>query len=484
MADSARLSELRAREQELIGSILIIEATVFVNQQALDRKTALLESATPAERTALNSEIAQLQATITQEKTRLGTLQSQLNVVTAEILDLEQELFPSPVPPPPPPPPPPSPALTALAKLPITTPIDAAKVLKTKLPSVSIPGLDKGQVAGLLSSTKAAVDKAKSAVTGALAMPAGLAAATSAAAAALGGAKAAAAAGLGSAAASALTNLAKTKLTEVTSAAGIGNLGLKPEQLEAQGLIKPGAIQMFLASKPVPAPTQEDTAEAERINKEGGQTTAAQVAVNRQLNTVLSSAAVWAGKDQINGLASLVKNTDLQSKIQQTSLKGSLDAIKKLGAVTGGETSAQLGALTQAAAKFGPAVTELWTKGLATPDLTSEINNLTKNAEQAVSLVNTQLKNLGALPFNPAGAVGTVKREVLNNAFARVLGDAKIPLPKFGGVAAAAASAFSSSTPDDQLVYTGTDVIVWDRINSERVQRGLPGLADIGYPRP
>jgi hypothetical protein len=45
-------------------------------------------------------------------------------------------------------------------------------------------------------------------------------------------------------------------------------------------------------------------------------------------------------------------------------------------------------------------------------------------------------------------------------------------------------AALSSGTPDSELIYTGNDEIVWDRINQERLRRGLPGLAAIGYPRP
>lgn len=41
-----------------------------------------------------------------------------------------------------------------------------------------------------------------------------------------------------------------------------------------------------------------------------------------------------------------------------------------------------------------------------------------------------------------------------------------------------------TGTPDNQLTYGGDDYIVWDRINSERIRRGLPGLAEIGSPRP
>lgn len=40
------------------------------------------------------------------------------------------------------------------------------------------------------------------------------------------------------------------------------------------------------------------------------------------------------------------------------------------------------------------------------------------------------------------------------------------------------------NTPDQDLVYRGDDFIVWDRINAERLRRGLPGLAAIGMPRP
>jgi len=41
-----------------------------------------------------------------------------------------------------------------------------------------------------------------------------------------------------------------------------------------------------------------------------------------------------------------------------------------------------------------------------------------------------------------------------------------------------------ANTKDADLTYTGSDTTVWDRINSERLRRGLPGLASLGYPRP
>jgi hypothetical protein len=40
------------------------------------------------------------------------------------------------------------------------------------------------------------------------------------------------------------------------------------------------------------------------------------------------------------------------------------------------------------------------------------------------------------------------------------------------------------NTKDEDLTYTGDDGFVWDRTNTERERRGLPGLASLGFPRP
>jgi hypothetical protein len=45
-------------------------------------------------------------------------------------------------------------------------------------------------------------------------------------------------------------------------------------------------------------------------------------------------------------------------------------------------------------------------------------------------------------------------------------------------------SSFYSKTKDEDLTYTGTDTVVWDRVNSERLRRGLSSLTSLGYPRP
>jgi hypothetical protein len=41
-----------------------------------------------------------------------------------------------------------------------------------------------------------------------------------------------------------------------------------------------------------------------------------------------------------------------------------------------------------------------------------------------------------------------------------------------------------ADTADNKLVYTGDDPIIWSRINAMRLEKGLPGLAEIGLPKP
>jgi hypothetical protein len=53
-----------------------------------------------------------------------------------------------------------------------------------------------------------------------------------------------------------------------------------------------------------------------------------------------------------------------------------------------------------------------------------------------------------------------------------------------GSSATSFETSLNSKTKDEDLKYTGTDTIVWDRVNGERLRRGLPSLTSLGYPRP
>jgi len=71
------------------------------------------------------------------------------------------------------------------------------------------------------------------------------------------------------------------------------------------------------------------------------------------------------------------------------------------------------------------------------------------------------------------GFTGTVERGELDRAVANIIGNAKVPTPNFG-------QGLYSNTPDADLTYSGDDPIVLERINQERVRRGLPPLSPGG----
>ena len=66
------------------------------------------------------------------------------------------------------------------------------------------------------------------------------------------------------------------------------------------------------------------------------------------------------------------------------------------------------------------------------------------------------------------------------------MGSFTFNLPTAGAATAGAEinAGLYSKTKDSDLTYGGSDTTVWDRINAERLRRGLPGLAAIGTPRP
>jgi len=367
-SQTQELGALEGRLDQLSSQLKSIELTAFINKQTLAKKQEQLASVTdPEERAQLESQISGLTATIADENRRIAGLTSQVNNIQSSISSLATSLLPgfslsSLVPS--------SASLDKLKSVVVNAPVNAAQVLKQIPASVSIPGLDKTQITGLLGSATALVAQASN---------------------------------------------------TVSSSAGIGKYGLTPQQLEQQGFLKPGTTQTFLQG--------------------GG-----------NIEAVLNSASVWTGKSGISSLTNFTSSVNIQSLAQQNLMSDGLKQLKSLGVVTGAESAEQLGSLVQSAGKFGADAVKKWTEGSAGPELTSAINNISKDAQQAINLVNTQLPTGGAIPVNIAGEVGTVNREKIDSAFVGILGSAKIPLPSFGGVSnlASFGSTFSFSNLQNQ----------------------------------
>jgi hypothetical protein len=314
--------------------------------------------------------------------------------------------------------PPPAATTQALAQVnaqPVTVPVDTASVVTAATADVKIGSLDKTQVTGLLAQAQ----QAQSQATGAIAKAAGGAIPS----------PVGAVPGLPTN----VTGLAKDATNAVVSATnGLGKYGLKPEQLEAQGLLKPGAVDQFIKTKGPATVTPADEAQAARINAEGGSITADQVAQNRQLNQVLSSPMVWSGKEGVGSLDSFLGNPKVQDLAQQSMMSASLSGLQKAGLITGNEPPQQLSAMLQSATKFGVKSVSDWTKGVAPADVTSAITGTARNAQFSTAFVDTKLPALPKFAKTAAPSVtNTVDRAALDQTVADSIGDAKVDPPAY-----------------------------------------------------
>jgi hypothetical protein len=245
---------------------------------------------------------------------------------------------------------------------------NAASVLKMPTASISVGSLNPGSMTGLLSQAEQLAKQTTAGAAGALpAVSAGIGAAT--------------------------TGLSP----------GIGKFGLTPQQMEDQGLLKPGTVKQFLGNNPTPA----------------------------QIDSILKSPTIWTGKGGVTGLDSFTKNTNIQSLTQQGVMSSGLDQLKKLGVATGKESPAQLSALVQSTAKFGAADVAAWSKGLAPAGIAAAIVGIAKGAQFAVDIAG-KLPKVSAV--DPAGAVGTVNRAGVDNAIKAATDDPKIPAVTYGPV--------------------------------------------------
>lgn len=227
---------------------------------------------------------------------------------------------------------------------------------------------------------------------------------------------------------------------------GIGQFGFSASQLESAGFLKPGTVSTFLQDP-------------------------------NNLTQVLSSPSVWTGKNGVGSLGTLLNNPTVQSITQNTIMVSALDGLKSAGVISGNEAPKDLAVFVQTASKYGVNSTVEWIKGIAPPEVAETINGVAKNAQYAVNFVDNKASELVAGNRTLGGFTNTTQRGIVDNALKTILGNPKIPAPDFSG------GLYSGNT-NDELIYEGTDLVVWERINAERLRRGLPGLAAIGYPRP
>jgi hypothetical protein len=237
----------------------------------------------------------------------------------------------------------------------------------------------------------------------------------------------------------------------ISNVFGAGKFGFDASQLEKWGLVKPGTAATFMGSG------------------------------SNNLVGVLKSPTVWTGKDGVKSLDGLLSNPGLQDKVQQGLMTSGIADLKSLGIPTDKLTPQALSGLATNAAKSVTSALD-WAKN--TPglpaDIKSKFDAAAVNGAFAVNLAQTKIDPSTLQEYTPVAAENTVNTDTLEAAAKRIVGNAKVPsiLP------ITLETSIYSKTKNEDLIYTGNDETVWDRVNAERLRRGLPSLTAIGYPRP
>lgn len=239
--------------------------------------------------------------------------------------------------------------------------------------------------------------------------------------------------------------------TAISNNLGAGEFGLNVSQLESAGIVKPGTNSLITAGS--------------------------------SLTDVLKSPAVFTGKGGINNLNDFLASTPAQSQTMQGLMNKGLNNLSSLGVPTDKLTAQGAGALGLGSAMAAGNFDEFKNliKGAPVPAASkAKFDKDFADAAAAISLGESKIPAEFKAEIVPEVSGDTVNRDTVTGALTRILGDAKIPVPNFSSLE----SGLYAKTKDADLIYTGRDSIVWDRSNAERLRRGLPGLAEIGYPRP
>jgi hypothetical protein len=266
-----------------------------------------------------------------------------------------------------------------------------------------------------------------------------------------------------------------------------------------------GGVPASFASKidAIKAEVESDTSEPKKINQFklaklldapllpqlGPDATVGDVKnmVTGKLSSLKSSGAAGLGEfgSSLTAAGVNVKTGSVPSIDAAFAAGGTSGGIGALGKVLGSVSTSgtsKLGGLLENATKFGAGPAADWAKGaLPSGNLESSMNSLARQGEFAVNFSDIKLPSVIAGPVPLGSFGGTIDRKTLDSAMGKIVGSDKIGLPDFSG---GVEQGLASGTKDEDLTYTGDDNIAWDRVNGERLRRGLPGLADLGYPRP
>ena len=193
---------------------------------------------------------------------------------------------------------------------------------------------------------------------------------------------------------------------------GLGKYGIKAEQLEQSGYLKPGTVSKYLKD-PNSAVTDGF----------GNQST--------QLESVLNNTNVWTDKEGANSLTTFLRDDGQQAMALEDLYNVNLSELISKGVVKGTEVAKDLGALIQSSTVHGSDNVEQWSKGGGNAMINSGIEQTARNSQYSVNLVDTKLTDLTKSFSNPGAFAGTTDRDLLDSDITKILDDVRVRPPKF-----------------------------------------------------
>lgn len=211
-----------------------------------------------------------------------------------------------------------------------------------------------------------------------------------------------------------------------TVAKGIGKFGFNPRQLEQLGFIKPGTVDQFIKN---PA----------------------------QALQVLQSPTVWTGKENVTSLSNVLSSESLQNSIQTGLMTYGAGLLQKSGILKNNTVASVAATAIQTAAKYGVETATQWATGQVAGAIINKVIGTNKNVQFAVNLAS-QLGVFQSLGIPGLGGFGggasslfggfgrgrnviipgktnTIQRIAVDAAIRSVIGNAKVPLPRYTAAA-------------------------------------------------
>jgi len=199
-------------------------------------------------------------------------------------------------------------------------------------------------------------------------------------------------------------NLVGQASSVISNSKGVGSFGFDVKQLETAGYVKPGTNALMAAAGSV-------------------------------LSDVVKSPAAWTGKDGIKGVGDLLGSDTKQSLIQQDLMTKGVAGLAAVGIPVAGLSSQGIAGMALNAAKSLPSA-EAFAKGLpipgdATGAIQSAFSSAVRDGAYAVNLVADKIPTIFKEQDVPIPKIDTVNRATLDAAVTRIVGDPKIPIPKY-----------------------------------------------------